>query len=131
MLMPGRASQIRSSDTPVPQPVAMPTAGEVADEVARWAIGGAILTFALVPFAVPMIALTIIALVPLLVLGLAAGLVVAVIAAPVVIVRRRRRLRPVAPAAERERPQATIHRSATRDSMATDVIRAERRTSYC
>lgn len=86
--MPGRASQINSSDTPVPQPAAMPTAGEVADEMATMAIGAAILTFTLFPLAVPMIALTIIALVPLLVVGLAAGLVVAVFAAPVVMVRR-------------------------------------------
>ena len=111
--MSRRASQIRSSDTAVPQPAAMPTAGEVADEMAAMATGGAILTFALFPFAVPMIALTIIALVPLLVVGLAAGLVVAVFAVPVVMVRRLRRSRPVAPAAERERPQASIHRSAT------------------
>jgi hypothetical protein len=111
--MSRRASQIRSSDTAVPQPAAMPTVGEVADELATMAIGGAILTFALFPFAVPMIALMIIALVPLLVLGLAAGLVVPVFAAPVVMVRRLRRPKPVAPAAERERPQATIHRSAT------------------
>ncbi|HWT24693.1 MAG TPA: hypothetical protein VN213_14405 [Solirubrobacteraceae bacterium] len=69
----------------------MPTAGEVADEMAAIATGGAILTFALFPFAVPMIALTIIALVPLLVVGLAAGLVVALFAAPVVMVRRLRR----------------------------------------
>ena len=67
--MSRRASQIRSSDTAVAQPAAMPTAGEVADEMAAMAIGGAILTFALFPFAVPMIALTIIALVPLLVVG--------------------------------------------------------------
>ena len=90
----------------------MPTVGEMVDELATMAAGGAILTFALFPFAVPMIALTIIALVPLLVVGLAAGLVIAVFAAPVVVVRWLRRPRPVA-AADRARPQATNHRSAT------------------
>ena len=107
------ASRLQSRDTAVPQPATMPTAGEVADEMATMALGGAILTFALFPLAVPMIALTIIALVPLLIVGLAAGLVVAVFAVPVVMVRRLRRPSPVPPAAERERPQATIHRSAT------------------
>ena len=111
--MPARSSQIRSSATPVPQPAAMPTVGEMVDELATMAAGGAILTFALFPFAVPMIALKIIALVPLLVVGLAAGLVIAVFAAPVVVVRWLRRPRPVAPAADRARPQATNHRSAT------------------
>ena len=111
--MPRRATQIRSSDTAVSEPVAMPSAGEVADEMATMAIGGAILTLALFPFAVPMIALTVIALVPLLVLGLAAGLMVAVFAVPVTTARRLRRPRAVAPAAERERPRATIHRSAS------------------
>ena len=67
-----------------------PSWGEVMDEFAAIAVGGAVLTFALFPFALPMIALTLAALAPLLVLGLAARLVVAVPAAPIVVVRRLR-----------------------------------------
>jgi hypothetical protein len=110
--MSRRSSQITSSDTRVRRPAAMPTTGELADEMATMFAGVAILTFALFPLAVPMIALTIIALVLLLVVGLAAGLMVAVFAAPVLMVRRLRRSRPVAPTAERERHRATVHRFA-------------------
>jgi hypothetical protein len=65
---------------------ATPTAGEIADELATMAGGGAILTFALFPLAVPMLALTLIVLLPLLLVGL----VLAVLAAPLILVRRLR-----------------------------------------
>src|SRR6266480_2683348 len=59
-------------------------------------VGGGIVTLALFPLALPLIALTVVALIPLLVIALAFGLVVAVLAAPLLAARwlRRRMGRP-------------------------------------
>jgi Flp pilus assembly protein TadB len=77
------------------------------------------LTLAFFPLAIPAIALTAVALIPVVVLGLAVGLVVAIAAAPLVVVRSlgrrlRHRVRPERIEGKREGPTpAAIHRSAT------------------
>jgi hypothetical protein len=63
------------------------TRGEVVDEASKWLVGGGILTMSLAPFALPGIALLLIAALPLVVLGLAGGLLAAVVIAPIVLVR--------------------------------------------
>jgi nucleoside-diphosphate-sugar epimerase len=65
-----------------------PTTADLAEEVSAWAVGGGIITMALVPLALPVILLTAAAVVPLLVLGLAVAVVVAVVAAPLLLLRR-------------------------------------------
>jgi hypothetical protein len=77
------------------------------------------LTLAFFPLAIPAIALTAVALIPVLVLGLAVGLVVAIAAAPVIVVRSlggrlRHRVRPERIEGKPEGPTpVAIHRSAT------------------
>ena len=58
------------------------------DEVWKWTVGGGILLVALAPLALPIIILTIVALLPLAVPLLAIGLVAAVLALPVMLVRK-------------------------------------------
>jgi hypothetical protein len=60
---------------------------EIADEISKWTVGGGIITMALFPWALPILALTAIAALPLLLLALAAGLLVAAIALPILVVR--------------------------------------------
>lgn len=67
------------------------TVGDVIAGTAEWLGALGILTMALFPFAIPGIVLTVAALVPLVLLALVAGLLAAVIAAPVMAVRRLRR----------------------------------------
>ena len=57
-------------------------------EFSNWAVGLGIVTMALFPLALPILILTIVALLPLLVPLLAIALVGAVIAGPVLLVRR-------------------------------------------
>jgi hypothetical protein len=57
---------------------------EVLDETAGWLVGGGIVTVALFPFALPLILLTVAALLPLLVVPLVAGL----LALPILVARR-------------------------------------------
>jgi hypothetical protein len=57
--------------------VTHPSATEVADELSGWAVGGGVVTMALFPLALPFLVLTGVALIPLLVLPLAAGAVIA------------------------------------------------------
>jgi polyferredoxin len=59
---------------------------EIADEISKWAVGGGIITMALFPSALPILALTAIAALPLLLLALAAGLLVLAIALPILVV---------------------------------------------
>jgi len=61
------------------------------DEVWKWTVGGGILLMALAPLALPIVILTIVALVPLAVPLLAVGLLAAVLALPVLLIRRARR----------------------------------------
>lgn len=61
---------------------------EVADEISKWTVGGGIITMALFPLALPIIALTALAALPLLVPALAAGVLIGLIAAPIMLGRR-------------------------------------------
>ncbi len=64
---------------------------ELADEVSGLLVGGGILTMALFPFALPLVLLTVTALVPLVLLAIPVSLVVAVVWGPILLVRRLRR----------------------------------------
>jgi hypothetical protein len=61
---------------------------EALDELAKWTVGPGILIVALFPLAIPILVLTAVALIPLVLPVVALGLVVAVVAAPVLLVRR-------------------------------------------
>jgi membrane protein implicated in regulation of membrane protease activity len=65
----------------------------MTDELSNWGVGLGIVTVALFPFAIPIIILTAVALLPLLVPVLALAIVAAVVAAPIALVRRLRRRR--------------------------------------
>jgi hypothetical protein len=67
-----------------------PTASDVVEEASAWAFGGGVLTFALFPFALPILLLTVAFVLPFVLAGLAIALVVAVVAAPILLVRRLR-----------------------------------------
>jgi hypothetical protein len=60
---------------------------DIASELAAWVVGGGIITMMLFPFALPLIALVAITALPFVLVPLAAGLVVAPIALPVLLVR--------------------------------------------
>jgi hypothetical protein len=61
---------------------------EVVEEVSKWTVGLGILTFALFPLALPILALTAVALVPLLIPVLVLGLLAAIVALPIRVIRR-------------------------------------------
>jgi Flp pilus assembly protein TadB len=60
---------------------------EVVNEIATWTVGGGIIILALFPLALPMLALTAVAALPLLVPALALAVVVVVVALPVLLIR--------------------------------------------
>ena len=64
-----------------------PPASDVAYEVSTWAVGGGIIVTALFPLAIPILALTAVAALPLALIPLAAGLALAVVAVPVLVLR--------------------------------------------
>ena len=64
-----------------------PPASEVAHDVSVLAVGGGIIVTALFPLAIPILALTAVAVLPLLLPVVAAGLAVALFALPVLAVR--------------------------------------------
>ncbi len=66
---------------------------DVVEGVSGVLVGAGIITFALFPLALPLIALTAVAVIPFLLPVLAVGLVVAIIALPLLVVRRLRRRR--------------------------------------
>jgi hypothetical protein len=68
-----------------------PSTADVVDQMSGWAVGGGIVTIALFPLALPILALTAVAVIPFLLVPLAAGLVAAVVAAPILLVRSLRR----------------------------------------
>ncbi len=75
-------------------------------------VGGGIVTMALFPLAIPMVALLIVAALPLLVVGAAVAIVGVVLAAPVLLARGAwRRLAPIA-SRRRERPAIRGNRPA-------------------
>ena len=67
-----------------------PTASDVVEEISAWAIGGGVLTVALFPFALPILLLTVAFVLPFALAGLVIALVVAVVATPILLVRRLR-----------------------------------------
>jgi membrane protein implicated in regulation of membrane protease activity len=67
---------------------------EVVEEVSKWTVGLGVLTFALFPLALPILALTAIAVLPLLIPAVALGLLMGLVALPVRLFRRRLRRRP-------------------------------------
>jgi hypothetical protein len=75
----------------MPKEPTTPSYLEVADEVAAWLVGAGIVTMALFPLAIPIIALTAVAAIPLVLVALAVGLAAAVVAAPILLLRRLRR----------------------------------------
>jgi hypothetical protein len=60
---------------------------EVLDTMSEFLVGAGILTMALFPLAIPIVALLIVAALPLLAVGAALAIVGAILAAPVVLVR--------------------------------------------
>jgi hypothetical protein len=65
---------------------------DVLEEMATLLAGVRIITLAIFPLALPMIALTAVVAIPLALVGLVAALLAAVLAAPIVLVRRLREL---------------------------------------
>jgi hypothetical protein len=61
---------------------------EIADEISKWTVGGGIVLVALFPLALPILILTAVAVLPVLVPLLAAGLVVGVVGLPILLLRR-------------------------------------------
>lgn len=64
---------------------------EVGDEISKWTVGGGIIILALFPLALPILLLTAFAVLPLLLPALAAGLLIGIVALPMLLVRRLRR----------------------------------------
>jgi hypothetical protein len=64
------------------------TRTEVIEEASTFLVAGGILTFALAPMALPIIALTVVALIPIAAIGAVLGLAAALVAAPILLVRR-------------------------------------------
>jgi hypothetical protein len=67
-----------------------PTAGDLVEEASAWAVGGGVLTFALFPFALPILLLTVAFVLPFALAGLAIALVLSMVSAPILLVRRLR-----------------------------------------
>ena len=68
---------------------AEPTArarAEVADEISKWTVGLGIISFALFPLSLPILILTAVAVLPLLLPVLAAGLLIGVVAVAILAV---------------------------------------------
>ena len=61
--------------------------GEVLEEVSKWTVGLGILTLALAPLSIPIIALTAVALIPLVLPLVAIGLIAALAYVPFLLVR--------------------------------------------
>jgi hypothetical protein len=80
---------LMDAHTTVPQSRSMdgPTAADVADTLSAWAVGAGVITLALFPLAVPILALTAVALLPLVVPVVAVGVAVALVALLVRAVR--------------------------------------------
>ena len=61
---------------------------DLLEEVTSGLVGAGLILFVLFPFAIPIILLTVVALLPVLVVGVVFGLLAAVVAAPFLLVRR-------------------------------------------
>jgi hypothetical protein len=60
---------------------------ELVDELSAWLVAGGVLTMALFPLALPFLLLTVVAALPFLVVPPVAGLIAAVVAAPILLAR--------------------------------------------
>ena len=81
-----------------------PPRAEIVDEILKWTVGGGMIILALFPLALPILALTALAVLPLLLIAAPAGLLVAAVALPILLVRTLvRRRAPAASSAERGR----------------------------
>ena len=83
---------------------------DAVDEVSKWGVGLGILAFALFPLSIPILLLTLVFVLPLAVPLVALALVGAVVAAPVMLVRRLLRSRAGRP--DRSRSSSHHPRSA-------------------
>jgi hypothetical protein len=63
------------------------SAAEIADELSAWAVGGGIITAAVFPLALPILALTGVAMLPFVVVPLAVALAALLVALPALTVR--------------------------------------------
>ena len=72
---------------------AEPSAAEVTNELSGWAVGGGIITMALFPLALPFLALTAVAVIPLVLPVVVVGIVAWLVALPVLLARRLMRRR--------------------------------------
>jgi hypothetical protein len=89
-----------------------PSRADVAGELSAWAVGGGVLTAALFPLAIPILALTAVAALPLVAVALVAGLAAALLMLPVLAVRGLiRRVSAARRAASPARQQASAHQA--------------------
>jgi hypothetical protein len=65
-----------------------PSDGDLLSEAGLWLAGGGILTVALFPLSLPLLLLTVAAVLPFLVIPLVGALVAAVVAVPILLARR-------------------------------------------
>jgi hypothetical protein len=61
---------------------------ELSDEISKWTVGWGVVGMALFPFALPIVVLTAVALLPLLVPLLALGLLAGVVTLPIIVIRK-------------------------------------------
>jgi hypothetical protein len=94
---------------------------DLLDEVSDGLVGAGLVLFVLFPFAIPIIALTFVALLPVLVVGVVFGLLAAVIAAPFLLLRRLWRALRRAPD-ERGDAAAVIAARAERNELLLGVV---------
>jgi hypothetical protein len=66
---------------------ASPRPAELADEASNWVVGGGMITLALFPLALPALVLLAIGLIPFLIPALAAGVLLAGLALPFLLIR--------------------------------------------
>jgi hypothetical protein len=59
---------------------------ELLTTASNWLVGGGVITMAVAPLAIPIIGLTVIAVLPLALIGAAAALAVAMVAIPILLV---------------------------------------------
>jgi len=64
-----------------------PTSAELVDEASNWAVGGGVITLALFPLAIPGLIILLIGAIPLLLLAVPVGLLVALVVLPMLVVR--------------------------------------------
>jgi hypothetical protein len=65
-----------------------PSRTEAFDEVTKWGVGGGMVLTALAPLSLPILILTVVALLPLVVPLLAVGLLAGAIALPIMLIRK-------------------------------------------